>query len=473
MQLVRKFRLTRKKAFVLFFLILGFIVALSTSLNHLDSNIHLDYVREIQDTGSISIYHPHIYKSDASLVPFPYPIGYHLAMAAFPHWIPLYKILGVVFAAVSLVLVIKLHEMLGFGKNLAVVVPLVLALSFSRFTITPHPDMFALMLVLLSVYATIKYASGGKLGYAALAIGTGAYACMAREIALVTLFFAWLVLWLKYAKQRKRLFQTILPIVFLVGLGYYWVNCAVRGVSLLYPLQGAVDSQAYGWYSSHVSFWNVLAHGYWLQVLGAVIGAFSIFLLLFFTKPQDRTLALAFGCQSILIFILMPSTAGLDRYVLFTLPFLAIAYGNVFKNPKRWLPVLLVGAVILYPAQGVYLESQIPDDFDGIIQHLDQNDFVLAREQAQLAYRVGCRAGWTSLFWSGDLFDTFDNVELLENFITEHGVTHVLINKGLIIAADSPMIGTDAVGYPRDWVNKVDNIGLKVDETEHYILYKV
>jgi len=158
---------------------------------------------------------------------------------------------------------------------------------------------------------------------------------------------------------------------------------------------------------------------------------------------------------------------------MFTLPFLAIAYGNVFKNFRRWLPILLVGIIIIYPAQGYILEKEVPDDFDDIARHLGQNDFVLTREQAQLAYRVGCRAGWTSLFWSGDLYDTFDNVERLENFIMEHGVTHVLVDKELIIAADSPMIGNEAVGYPRDWVNKVDDIGLKIDETEHYILYEM
>lgn len=472
-QLVRKFRLTKKRSFILLFLILGSIVAIFTSLNHLDSNLHLDYVRGIQESGEIPVYHPHIWQSDVVQVPFPYPIGYHLAMAALPHWIPVYKVLGVVFAAVSLILVIKLHKLFGFKKNLAVITPLVLSLSFARFTITPHPDMFALMLVLLSVYATLRYVLEGKSVYAALAVGSGFYAVMTREIALMTLLFAWLVLWMKYRDRHRKLLQLIIPIVLLTGLGYYSVNSVMRGESLLYPLQGATDSQAYQWYSGHVSFWTILVNGYWLQALGAVIAAFSVFILLPLTKPQDRILALVFGCQIILIFVLMPSTAGLDRYVMFTLPFLAIAYGNVFKNFRRWLPILLVGIIIIYPAQGYILEKEVPDDFDDIARHLGQNDFVLTREQAQLAYRVGCRAGWTSLFWSGDLYDTFDNVERLENFIMEHGVTHVLVDKERIIAADSPMIGNEAVGYPRDWVNKVDDIGLKIDETEHYILYEM
>lgn len=472
-QLVRKFRLTRKRSFILLFLILGSIVALHTSLNHLDSNLHLDYVRGIQVLGEIPVYHPHIYQSDVVQVPFPYPIGYHLAMAALPHWVPVYKVLGVVFAAVSLILVIKLHKLLEFKENLAVIIPLVLSLSFSRFTITPHPDMFALMLVLLSVYATLRYFLEGKSVYAALAVGSGFYAGVTREIALMTLLFAWLVLWIKYRDRHRKLLQLIIPIILLTGLGYYSINSVMRGESLLYPLQGATDPQAYQWYSSHVSFWTVLLNGYWLQALGAVIAAFSVFIPLILTKPQDRILALVFGCQIVLIFVLMPSTAGLDRYVMFTLPFLAIAYGNVFKNFKRLLPILLVGIMIIYPAQGYILEKEVPDDFNDIIRHIGKNDFVLAKEQGQLAYRVECRAGWTSLFWSGDLYNTFDNVELLENFIMEHGVTHVLIDKRLVIAADSPMIGNDAVGYPRDWVNKVDNIGLKIDETEHYILYEM
>ncbi len=439
----------------------------------MDSNLHLDYVREIQESGGVPVYHPHLFQSSATQVPFPYPIGYHLTMAALPHWVSLYKVLGVVFAGVSLILVIKLHKLFGFGRNLAVITPLVLSLSFSRFTIVPHPDTFALMLVLLSTYATLKYILEGKSVYVALAVGFGFYASITREIALMTLLFVWLVLWLKYNNQRTRLFQVLIPIILLTSLGYYLVNPVLRGTNLLYPLQGSLDPKAYGWYMSHLSFWNILVHGYLLQTLGIIVVAFTAFIPLFLTKPQDRTLALVFGSQIMLIFILMPSVAGLARYVMFTLPFLTIAYGNIFKNCKRWLPALFVGALILYPVQGLHLNARIPNDFDDITRHLDENDFVLTREQAQLAYRIGCRAGWTALFWSGDLYDTFENVEKLENFITKHGVTHVLIDKGLIIPADSPMIGEEAVKYPQDWVDKIENIGLKIDETEHYILYEV
>ena len=172
-QLIRKFKLRREMSFILFFVILGSVVALLTTLNDLDSNLHLDYVRGIQESGKIPVYHPHLYRSNATQVPFPYPIGYHLVMAALPHWVSLYKVLGVVFAGASLILVIKLHKLLGFVGNLTVITPLVLSLSFSRFTIVPHPDMLALTLVLLSVYGTLKYALGGKSIHAALAIGSG------------------------------------------------------------------------------------------------------------------------------------------------------------------------------------------------------------------------------------------------------------------------------------------------------------
>lgn len=89
----------------------------------MDSNLHLDYVREIQRTGTIPVYHPHLFRTEAIQIPFPYPIGYHLAMSVFPHWVPLYKVLGVTFAAISLLLVLKLHKLLGFGGNLAVLTP--------------------------------------------------------------------------------------------------------------------------------------------------------------------------------------------------------------------------------------------------------------------------------------------------------------------------------------------------------------
>lgn len=333
--------------------------------------------------------------------------------------------------------------------------------------------MFALALVLLSVYSTLKYTLEGKTAYVAIAVLSGFYASMVREVALMTLLFAWFVFWIKYGGSRRRLFWTIVPIILFTVSGYYVIN-SMRGVHFLYPLRGAIDPRAQQWYLTHVSFWSVLRHGYWSQTIGEIVKVFSLFIPLFLlTKPQDRGLALAFGCQVAFIFILMPSTAGLDRYVMFTLPFLTIAYGNVFRNYRRWLPFLLVGVIILYPVQGRYIEGRIPDDFEEIVQHLDQNDFALCREQAQLAYRVGCRAGWTSLFWSGDLYDSFENVNRLDDLIEKHGITHVVIDKRLIIPARGPMIGNEAVGYPEDWVERVKNIGIKVHETKHYVLYRV
>lgn len=439
----------------------------------MDSNLHLDYVREIQEAGRIPVQHPHLYQSDVSSAPFPYPLGYHLTMAIFPHWISIYKVLGVVFAGISLILVIKISKLFGYKGGLAIITPLALSLSFSRLTITPHPDMFALMLVLASTYFTLRYIREENFLYLALAVGSGFYAGMTREIAVVTLPFIWLVLWLKFNEKRRNLLKVVIPIVLFTGLGYYLVNPIFRGTDLIYPVQGGPDPSAYNWYMNHLSFWSSLTQGYFMHALGIIIVAFSVFLPLFFTKPQDKTLALVFGGEILVILMLMPSTAGLARYVMFTLPFLTIAYGNHFENSKRWIPILFLGALIIYPAQGLYLDSENPNDFNQITSHLDQNDFVLAREQGQLAYRVGCRAGWTSLFWSGDLYDTFENVDRLENFISKHGVTHVLINKELIVPSDSQMIGTEAVGFPQDWVNEIDNIGLKIDETEHHVLYEV
>ncbi len=172
----------------------------------------------------------------------------------------------------------------------------------------------------------------------------------------------------------------------------------------------------------------------------------------------------------------MPSSAGLQRYIMFTLPFLAVAYGNAWRKitqkTKVWLPVLVIGILAVYPAQG-FLGNTIPSDFDKATDEIDQYDTVLARRNTNLAYETKCRAAWTSLFWSGDLYDTFENVNKLEELIKKHGITHVLINKDLIIPPESPMIGNDAMGFPRDWMNKVDNLGSKILETEHYRLYRV
>lgn len=461
---------------LLFFIVFASAVSFLTELNHLDSNIHLDYIREIQKTHSIPVNHPHIYVTPDSRIPFPYPVGYHLTMALLPHSVMLYKFTQVIFAAVSIVLTLKLSETLGFGKNMFVVMPLVLSFSFARIILTPHPDLFALMLILLSTYFAAKYLTGGNWIHLLAGIGFGFYAGTVRESAILTLPFIWLMLWYRYPEKRRGLVSITIPTVISLGIWYYWLNCVIRGVSIIYPVGGTTDPQAHQWYLSHVSFWNILAHGYVLQILGTLGAVFSVFLILFLlARPRSKLMASIFGCQIILIFLLMPSTAGLDRYVLFTLPFLAIAYGNFFekRNLKNLMIIMIVGMLLIYPFQGLRLNLKVSDDFENVIQYLDENDFVLSYHQGKIAYTVGCKAGWTSLFWSGDFYDTFENVERLENFISEYGVTHVLIVKHMILSPDSSMIGDDAVGYPRLWVEKIQEMGTKIVETEHYILYQV
>lgn len=472
-----EFEFDKKKALILIFVFIGCAVAISTPLNHIDSNNHLDYTRAIQNTGTIPANHPHVNQTDASSIPFGYPIGFHLAMSIFPHWVSLYEALGVLFASVCLIFVIKLNKLLGYGESIKVLIPLVFAFSFSRLTVCPHPDMFALMLVLISSFATLKYLSEGKVAYLLLGIGTGFYAGITREVAILTLLFAWAAFLWKHRDKWKRLLKTSIPIVVLTGIGYYLMNCVIKGVSFFYPLFGTGDSQAYHWYLSHVGFWEILSHGYWLQAASELVSVFSLFLLLFLlVKPRDKKLAILFGSQIVFIFAFMPSSAGLQRYIMFTLPFLAVAYGNAWKKithtTKVWLPVLIIGILAVYPAQG-FLGNTIPSDFDKAADEIDQYDTVLARRNTNLAYETKCRAAWTSLFWSGDLYDTFENVSKVDNFIRKHGVTHVLIDKNLIVPSDSPMIGNDAVGFPQDWVNKVDNLGVKILETKNYRLYRV
>lgn len=472
----RKFRLTWETAFIVLFFIVASAVALSTSLNDLDSNLHLDYVRAIHNTHSIPKYDPHVFNTQGIQVPFPYPIGYHLAMSLFPDWVPLYKILQVAFATMCLILTLKLAGLLGINKNKFVVfIPLVLAFSFSKYSIIPHPDIFALMLVLFSAYFTLKYVQEGKKTYALVAVLSGFYGAMTREFALLTILFANLAFLLKYKERWHRIVYVCLPILFLTGMGYYLVNCSIRGENILYPFVGKSDPGAWEWYSTHVSFWSVLRYEY-AQGLWEILIMFTLFLPIFLlTRPQNKTLALIFGCQVALTFILLPSTGGLPRYVMFTLPFFAIAYANALqKFPKRTLTsILILGMFVLYPVQGYALNKRFPPNFEGITENLGPNDNVLFREYGQLAYRIGCKANWTSLFWSSDLFDSFENVDKVENLIKTNGITHVLIDKELILPTNSPMIGNEAMGYPEKWVEKIENIGTKISETHRYLLYKV
>jgi hypothetical protein len=472
----KKFKLTWETTFIVLFFIVGSIVAISTSLNDLDSNLHLDYVKEIQRTHSIPEYHPHVFNTEGIQVPFPYPIGYHLAMAVFPHSVPLYKILQVAFATMCLILTLKLADLLGVKKKkIAVLIPLVLAFSFSKYSITPHLDVFALMLMLLSVYFTLKYLQEGKKVYALVAVLSGFYGGMTREFALVTILFANLAFLIKYKEKWRRIVHVFLPILFLTTMGYYWVNCSIRGQSLLYPFFGKSDPGAWEWYTTHVSFWNVLRYES-VQALGEILKVFSLFLLIFLlTRPRDKTLALIFGCQIVLTFIFLPSTGGLRRYVMFALPFLAIAYANALQRfSKRTLIfALLLGMFILYPAQGYALERDFPANFEGAAENLGPDDSVLFRKYAQLAYMTGCKANWTALFWSSDLFESFENVDKVENLIEKHGITHVLIDKDLIIPTDSLMMGDEAIGHPEKWVEKIENIGTKISETPRYVLYQV
>lgn len=463
----------RKLALIFGFIVIAVLVSLLVPMNHLDSNIHLDYVRSIQEMGQIPKYHPHLYQSSITKIPFPYPIGYHLFMSFFPHSVLLYKILQVLFAAVSLFALLEINKLFGYEPNPLIITPLFLSFSFIEFTLTPHPDLFGLMLVLVSVFSTLKYLREEDKIFLLLAAFTGFYACFSREISAITLFFAWIVIWLKFPQKRNSLIKTAIPIVILSGMGYYLTNPVLKGTSILYPVRGFVDQFAYQWYSSHVSLWNVLQQGYWVQAIGTVVTSFSIFLILFFTKPRDKKIAIIFGLQIVSILVFMPSTAGLDRYVMFTLPFFAIAYGNIFKSNKKCLALAFIGMAILVPVQGYKLESSMPDDFNRATKGVDSGDFVLAREQGQIAYRRRCDAGWTSLFWSGDLYRTFENEEKLENFINNKGVTHVLVNKKLIISSSNPMIGAAAVEFPRNWVREVRSLGTLVRETDHYELYRV
>jgi len=471
----RKFKITRGTAFILLFFIVGSVVALFTSLNHLDSNFNLDYIREIQETHGIPKYHPHIFNTAGSQIPFPYPIGYHLALSIFPHSVSLYKVLQVLFAVVSLIMTIKLAELFGV-KNIAVIIPLVLAYSFSWNSITPHQDMFALMLVLISVYFTLRYIKGGKWTYALVAVVSGFWGSMSREFALVTILFANLAFLFMYKRKWLNVIYVCSGIILLTGLGYYWVNVIVRGQSILYPFVGKVDTGAWTWYGSHNSVWNILGHGYLLQSFANFVKVFWIFIPIFFlTLPRNKILAFVFGCQVVLTLVLLPSTAGLDRYVMFTFPFLSIAYANVWDklSGKSVMGILLAGLFILYPMQGYLIQNKFPTNFEGITENLGPNDNVLFREYGQLAYRTSCKANWTSLFWSSDLFESFENVDKAENLIKKHGITHVLIDKEIILQANSSMIGNEAMGYPKEWVEKIENIGTKISETHRYLLYQV
>jgi len=298
---------------------------------------------------------------------------------------------------------------------------------------------------------------------------------MVREFALVTILFASLAFSLKYKEKRRQIGTYLIPVILLTALGYYWVNCIVRGQNFLYPFLGGMDPKASDWYMSHVSFWNVLRYEP-VQALGELLKVFSLFIPIFLlVRPRDKTLALVFGGQIALTFILLPSTAGLDRYVMFTLPFLAIAYANAWERLPRGAPIviLLVGMFIFYPAQGYALEKKFPSNFEGITENLGPNDSVLFREYGQLAYRTGCKANWTSLFWSSDLFESFENVDKVENLIKTHGITHVLIDKKIILQTNSSTIGNQAMGYPEKWVEKIENIGTKIRETQRYTLYRV
>ena len=471
-----KFKITWETAFIVLFFIVGSAVALSTSLNDLDSNLHLDYVGEIQKTHSIPKYHPHVFNTEGIQVPFPYPIGYHLAMSIFPYWVPLYQVLQVAFATICLILTLKLAGLLGIRKNkFVVLIPLVLAFSFSKYSITPHPDIFALMLVLLSAYFMLNYVQEGKKVHAFIAVMSGFYGSLTREFALVTILFASLAFLLKYKERWRRIVYVCLPILFLTAMGYYLVNCSIRGENIFYPFVGKSDPGAWEWYTTHVSFWNILRYEP-VQAFEEILITFSLFLPIFLlTKPRDKTLALVFGCQIALTFILFPSTGGLRRYVMFTFPFLAIAYTNAFQklSKKALVCILILGMLILYPAQGYVLEKDFPANFEGVAKNLGSNDSVLFRKYAQLAYRTGCKANWTSLFWSSDLFESFENVDKVENLIKKHGITHVLIDRELIIPTNSSMMGNDAVGYPEKWVEKIENIGTKIGETHRYLLYQV
>ncbi|TDA32866.1 MAG: hypothetical protein DSO03_01720 [Hadesarchaea archaeon] len=121
-------------------------------------------------------------------------------MAVFPHWVPLYKILQVVFATLCLLLTLKIADLLEIKRTPLILFPLILAYSFSWVSLTPHPDMLAMLFMLISLYFLLRYLREGKSVDGLMAVLSGFYGAMIREFALVTIFFAIFYFWCRYRK---------------------------------------------------------------------------------------------------------------------------------------------------------------------------------------------------------------------------------------------------------------------------------
>lgn len=466
---------TKYKFLIGFFLFCS-VLAVVVPLSHGDAFSHLDYVRSIQETGSIPRFHSHINQTPVSKTPFPYPIGYHLFLAGLPHNVNLYQILQVLFATIVLFFTMKISETFGYD-NWKVITPLVLSYVFSWISIVPHPDLFGLMLVLISFYFTVKFLDEGKKYQMLIAVLFGAYAIFTRELGALVFLFCWLFLLLKRRNWEtfKKLLLIAVPLLILAGSGYYWLNCIHKDVSFFYPVMGVSEKTSEFYFQHHTWYLNLISGNLSevLMALRCIILSLGLLIPIFVlnilkkVKPQEKILTVTFAALIVVIFAFYPNNVGLDRYVLFALPFLAIAYGNLFKD-KKWGYILVIGVLIIYPISGAFQTLEY-NDMSKFSDEIGKDDFVLTEMDSELGYKEKCQAAWVSSFWGGELVETFDNVEKLDEYIKKYKVDYILIDETKIVDE----IRGQVSAYPKHWVQKVREIGSVVEKTDKLILYEV
>lgn len=152
---------------------------------------------------------------------------------------------------------------------------------------------------------------------------------------------------------------------------------------------------------------------------------------------------------------------------MFAMPFLAIAYGNVFKG-RKWVYILTIGVLILYPISGT-VQALEDNDISEFSDEIDENDFVLTEMDSELGYKERCTAGWVSSFWGGELVETFENVEKLHGYIERYKVDYVLIDETKIVEEIRGQVSV----YLKSWVEEVQEVGTLVEETGKFSLYRV
>ncbi len=449
-----------------------FVISLTLNIfipsEDLDPYISISYSRYIYEEHEIPKDHPYLYRDDYNSISNPYLLGYSLFLIPFMVFESLIFITPSIFATLVVYLTIKLGKKLQ-NESILPAVLVFLSYPFLKMSVDPHPDLFCLTFVLSSCIFLINYFENKKPIYLIFFLFFATYAAITRYYGLLTILFFMLYLILN---KKEVLNKSIIIVIILASIViplYYLINVEFKEESLLYPVFDPPRESAAENYKEH-SWIPWMFEDKPTHALGHLILAFYPFLAILVIARSiiDRELFHVFLIEMGAILVLFPSFGGLDRYLLFILPFLASSCKYKF-NKGVFLP-----SIIIFLSMSIYIayvrSDTLYDDFYEF-KSIGKGNTVMFMEYSQLSYEYRCKTLWASQFY----FEDFEKLQTTQNFsefnstLQRHGVDYIIIDKSRVVESH---IGRYSWYPSESFYNHTKNYKL-VEETTHYEIYSM